>query len=698
MRILAMKTRYLSSFALFVLVGYVLASGCTQDFDVFKPCGTEQKACEGACVDMSDPAFGCGAEACAPCDVANATAACAGTQCVIASCTGTFDNCNNSSDDGCESDPMTDPSNCGGCGNACIAPHATPTCEDGTCAVGECAPDWEDCDGTVENGCEANLLNDPANCGGCAAPCNAFEACQNGQCVLDCPNNMGDCDGDPSNGCETPLNTTTNCGFCGDACNLANATATCSAGMCTIQACNGGFDDCDGMDANGCEADLQSSVLTCGSCNNACPNGPNGTTVCNSGQCAINCTSGFGNCDNDVATGCETDINGSLAHCGMCNQACNPANGTGACMAGSCQVASCTAPFANCDNNPANGCEANTQTSLSHCGMCNMGCSFANAGASCNMGVCALGGCNAGFGNCDGMNANGCETPTTNDPANCGMCGTVCQNAPNAVGACVNSTCGLACNAGFNDCDGMAATGCEVNTSSNVNHCGACGRACSGTGVASKSCTNGLCDSTCDLGFANCTTPAAPAMDNGCEQNAANTNLNGELNCGGCGNSCNSQGNPAADFECDGGNATQKFCACSTNSECLAGGTGTCTANDTCLCGPAGGPFTECAPGEACGAGNACSCNGGAACAMGQTCCVSPAGCKDLQTDPQSCGACGHGCAPGFICNNGACRCDDANDCNTGGGVTTACNSGLCQCNGTPCGVGERCMPNGTCG
>ncbi len=59
------------------------------------------------------------------------------------------------------------------------------------------------------------------------------------------------------------------CGSCSTACSSAHATPGCSAGTCTITACESGFDDCDGNPSNGCESDL-TSAMTCGSCATQC--------------------------------------------------------------------------------------------------------------------------------------------------------------------------------------------------------------------------------------------------------------------------------------------------------------------------------------------------------------------------------------------------------------------------------------------
>jgi hypothetical protein len=58
--------------------------------------------------------------------------------------------------------------------------------------------------------------------------------------------------------------------------------------------------------------------------------------------------------------------------------------------------------------------------------------------------------------------------------------------------------------------------GCEtaLNTISN---CGGCGRACSSSHVAQPQCAFGVCISTCQSGFVNCSTPNAPTPDDGCE-------------------------------------------------------------------------------------------------------------------------------------------------------------------------------------
>jgi hypothetical protein len=69
--------------------------------------------------------------------------------------------------------------------------------------------------------------------------------------------------------------------------------------------------------------------------------------------------------------------------------------------------------------------------------------------------------CQQGYANCDGNPANGCEVNLTEDAAHCGACGTTCQAQGNAAGVCVSGSCGVACPVGTYDCDGNPANGCE---------------------------------------------------------------------------------------------------------------------------------------------------------------------------------------------------------------------------------------------
>src|SRR5262249_23760543 len=157
----------------------------------------------------------------------------------------------------------------------------------------------------------------------------------------------------------------------------------------------------------------------------------------------------------------------------------------------------CALGFGSCDGNAANGCEANLNTSTSSCGGCGKSCTNPNGTAACVGGACTPT-CFAGFGNCDGNAANGCETNINTSTSNCGACGNVCTNA-NGGTTCVNGACVPTCTGTFKDCDGNPNNGCETDTSSSLTSCGACGQACSNN-HGTPSCNSGACAIACNAG------------------------------------------------------------------------------------------------------------------------------------------------------------------------------------------------------
>ena len=414
--------------------------------------------------------------------------------------------------DGACVDLQSNTASCGACGTRCSLPNATPACTNGTCTVAMCAAPFADCDVTASNGCETDTSRSTDHCGGCGVACaarpNAAATCAASRCEYACDPGFADCDGDPSNGCEVDTRSdSAHCGMCNRACALPNAAAGCAMGACTVTTCNTGFGDCDGNASNGCEVDTRTAVSHCGTCGNACPAVPNGFPGCLASACVASCVMGFQDCDGDAANGCEVDIRSDASHCGACRRACAPANGTGMCSMGGCAVAACDSGYADCDGDPANGCEANTQTSTAHCGGCGQACAVANATPTCAAGACQVRECGAGFGDCDMSAANGCETNTQTSAAHCGMCGRACA-VPNATAACVAGACAVgSCDAGFADCDGNASNGCEVNTQTSNAHCGACGTVC----AAGTACASGSCATLPSCAAIRSVSPAAPS-------------------------------------------------------------------------------------------------------------------------------------------------------------------------------------------
>jgi hypothetical protein len=170
--------------------------------------------------------------------------------------------------------------NCGACDSPCEPQHvSSATCETGRCSYGSCVGEFLDCDGDRTNGCETDPWADPAHCGGCGHACSdspppnaAAYGCVDGVCQAEvCRSAFGDCDGDAQNGCETSLRTLERCGGCDLTCHPENVVGeTCVDGTCRWAACEEPWGDCDGELANGCETDLRGDAAHCGLCGHGC--------------------------------------------------------------------------------------------------------------------------------------------------------------------------------------------------------------------------------------------------------------------------------------------------------------------------------------------------------------------------------------------------------------------------------------------
>jgi len=342
------------------------------------------------------------------------------------------------------SKPCTGGGDCPASSNwSCVSlPARGPTC-DCTVISSEdvpCNGIDDNCDGSIDEtartcgGKCTDTLTDSSNCGGCGLTCGGGTTCKGGLCV--CP-------------AEKPT-------ICGTRC-----------------------------------VDTTTDPTNCGKCGTACPSGPSGVAACSAGTCSLTCTVPYGDCNGMASDGCEKDLRADLANCGMCGRTCSYANAAAICSTGTCVLGACNSGFANCDSDPTNGCEANTGTSLAHCGGCGKTCAPANATGACTAGSCELLLCNSGYGNCNLAAADGCEINTQTDVRNCGTCGKVCPGtgAPNMTASCTAGVCGSACVTGFGNCDSDPSNGCETDLRSNVNKCGTCSTVC----PTGNSCIDGVC-------------------------------------------------------------------------------------------------------------------------------------------------------------------------------------------------------------
>jgi hypothetical protein len=467
--------------------------------DGFADCDkTAANGCEVTTLSDVKNCGACGNDCGVP---ANGTASCGSGKCTV-TCAPGFLDCDGDFKNGCEVDGTKDPSNCGACGAICGAvANGSAACAAGVCGIGSCNNGFFDCDKNAVNGCEVDGSKDLNNCGACGKVCgavaNGSAACSAGVCgVGSCTQGFADCDKNASNGCEVNTQTDTkNCNTCGNVCpGVPGGAPACNAGVCGVGQCVAPQKDCDGNAANGCEVNLSTDAKNCGACNNVCPSYPNSTPGCANSTCGISaCTGAYLNCDLSLQNGCEINGGTDVKNCGKCGNVCpGVANGAVACAAGACGIGSCNAGFADCKNGYADGCETATTTDVNNCGACNNKCAVANGTPGCTASKCNIAACSAGFADCKNGYADGCETATTNDVNNCGACGKVCGAVANGTPGCANSACGVgSCNSGWANCDGNAANGCEVSTNNDPKNCGACGNVC-----ASGQCVAGQCTGT----------------------------------------------------------------------------------------------------------------------------------------------------------------------------------------------------------
>ena len=259
-------------------------------------------------------------------------------------------------------DLAINPDHCGDCDVACAQGE---TCNQGQCEGSSCTSPEVSCLGEC-----VDLLTHHDHCGGCEQPCAGDEVCVNGACSADCPEGWEKCGPD----CVDIQADINHCGGCDKPCGEGEE---CASGVCQ---CPQGTEAC----ANSC-VDTTTDLAHCGKCDNLCPDGANATTTCVMGTCGQQCNKDYEDC-NMFPDGCETNLTSDLKHCGKCGNPCpSVTNGTPECKASACGIGSCNKGFDDCDNQLANGCEANLNTDDKNCGQCKYDCGVGNF---CSSGQC----------------------------------------------------------------------------------------------------------------------------------------------------------------------------------------------------------------------------------------------------------------------------------------------------------------------
>jgi len=651
------------------------------DFDCGRGCGpcgagrhcTDVADCEagllcheGACLgpgcmndalDGSETDVDCGGGSCVPCITGKScvvgrdcdSGVCGEAQCLAPACDDGVENGKETSLDcggGCAPCPVDEPCRVG---DDCVSGE----CNDRTCGT-ECADGLANCDKQNLTGCEVNVRTDRSNCGACGNACDlphATAECSAGECRIatdGCELGYQDCNGDPADGCEVNLKTNAlNCGACDKICPDLNGEPSCVSGLCQID-CAEGFEDCDDTRDNGCEVNLETNALSCGACDHECPALPGNSAYCKAGHCGqTTCPEGLGDCNGEPESSgeCETPLDDDVDNCGACGNKCQAVNADVACVHGKCVITACHGNFADCARGYADGCETNTDVSTAHCGACNQPCAVKNGSPKCDEGSCQIKSCNGTFRDCDSDPETGCEINVGSSTENCGACGTDCSGKyAHARSVCSASSCSAPiCDPGYGDCTGGIQDGCESDTRQDPANCGGCGKACetAGAHVSSNACKSSQCDPKCITNYQTCDDDA----HNGCESDRTSD----PANCGACGSVCSTA--PAAHVNANAciGSDCSPQCA-GTYRDCDEDGHNGCEVDTAITRTHCGGCDNVCDnSAEANVTANNCS---GSSC---QPVCKSSFddcdgepenGCETaVDDDLDNCGACGRACA-----------------------------------------------------
>ena len=470
------------------------------------------------------------------------------------SCNGLDDDCNGAVDD--------NPTDAGGAcssGLGACQVGGNILCVNGAldCNAVPGDPQAEACNG-VDDDCDGVVDNNPADAGGaCSAGVGACQAGGNFVCVAGalacnavagdpqaelCNNVDDDCDGDVDNNLtDTGDVCAAGVGECqaDGAIQCVNGALECDAvpNPAADELCNGRDDDCDGV--------VDNAPIDAGG---ACQAGQGECAAVGAFECvaaALVCGAQAGQPDAELCDGLDNDCDGEVDngfdlqndpnHCGNCGFACDVANATPACDAGTCAIAQCNAGFEDQNGDPSDGCEAAgcvpTNGGVEVCDNVDNDCdgtvdeNLIRDPCSVGVGACAAPGievCFLGAFVCAGQPGapaaetcnsvdDDCDGVVDNDPTDAGG---ACQAGvgecvADGIEQCVNGT--IACDAQpgapvaelcdslDNDCDGAVDNGIDVAT--DANNCGECGNVCN-LANASAICVGGGCAiGACDPGF-----------------------------------------------------------------------------------------------------------------------------------------------------------------------------------------------------
>lgn len=331
--------------------------------------------------------------------------------------------------------------------------------------------------------------------------------------VSACAAGFADCDGNQANGCEADLRTPENCGRCAVRCSeptpLCSPTAIGDGGGPQYQCASG----CSAPNATRCGTmciDTRTDARHCGSCGHACPvPALGGSAFCSLGFCGASCPTGLFLCGGRCVD--PHDANTCGATCTPCTA---PAHASPTCDGNECGFV-CDTGYHRCGD----VCLSNSGTSS--CGTSCMPCFRPDhATSTCDGERCNFT-CDLGFHRCDRT----CFATTSLTA--CGSSCTPCVAPSNSRGTCDGTAYGFICNEGFHHCGGL----CLSNTS--LDSCGSLCTPCPSGPNAIPTCDGTSCGIRCRPDYGDCN----GRQDDGCE-----TSLTTETNCGTCARVCSATG------------------------------------------------------------------------------------------------------------------------------------------------------------
>ena len=393
-------------------------------------CKAGTKRCGDTCASLDDPAYGCGATGCDPCELPNAVAGCepvdggtdggaeGGTlECSVAVCKGAHRDCDGLAADGCEVDTSDNLKNCGACGVDCTnLPHVAGNvrCTAGACSFDQtaCAPGYGICTTDPSKGCDT-IVSDPAHCGACTTTCTAaFPYCSPSgvaanpfTCTSGCAQGLSLCGGS----CVDEKTDANHCGDCNTSCPaVGGGTPRCAAGPSCGFSCNANNHVCGAGSTAFCSANNDPNNCGTGAACHACQGPLNSSGTCTGGTtCGYVCNAGTHAC----GSACPLDSDPN--NCGsLCGTNCpGPTTGSGS---ASCNGNACAITCAGGESLCGAAC-VDEDTDTDHCGSCGVACSPTQA---CSGGHCV---CNAQ--SCPG---GCCDLNQVCQPAACGSGGAAC--------------------------------------------------------------------------------------------------------------------------------------------------------------------------------------------------------------------------------------------------------------------------------